>query len=185
MSILSRLPSRGELWAAFLVCLTPVQAWSWYVFIFKLPSYLNSLSIGQTLGVFAYLQVYALIEAALLWLLLAALAGLLPVKLYRDRFIPQTVAIVLALSIWAVGVHFQIEALANEEVSELSWMSGWSLGWLAALAAILLLARRWPRLAGSLTGIAERLSLLAGLYLLVDLVALAGLVVRNLMLALA
>jgi hypothetical protein len=185
VSIFRRFPSRGDLWAAFLVCLVPVQTWSWYVFIFKLPSYLLSLPAGQTLGIFAYLQVYALIEAAVLWLLLALLSGLLPAKLYRDRFTPQTVLIAAALSIWAIGVHWQILALANEEVGELQWLGMWTLLWLAALTGMSLLAWRKPRLAGGLRAVAERFSLLAGLYLLVDIVALGALMVRNLVMALA
>lgn len=177
--IQNRIPTRRELLAAFFICLFPVQLWSWFVFLHKLPSYLLSMSLGQTLSIFAYLQVFALLESGLLWLVVALLAAVLPWRLFRERFIPQALLLVLALAGWAAGVQVMLLGVETETSSGGGYLPyAWTLLWLVFLVGMSILAVKLPRVTKTLLEVVERLSLLSGLYLAIDLLALAAVILR-------
>lgn len=166
--LLQRLPSRPELFRAYLLCTFPIQAWSLFVFVYKLPSYLLSLTVWQTAGVFAYIQTFTLLESSVIWLSLVGLAAILPESWYRRRFTVQTLMIMLCFSAWAVGVHYRLLAVETESAAR--WVfsgAGLAILSLAILLAGSVLAAKSEKTAGLLAGIVDRLTVIAGLYLVV------------------
>lgn len=151
------------------------------MFLYKLPSYLLSLTVWQILGVFSYVQAFALLESSLLWLTLVVLAAVLPANWYRSRFISQSLVVVFALAAWAIGVHFQILAVQTETAPNRNNLPAvWTMLWIVILVGGSLLAARKPSIAGLLVDIVERLTVIAGLYLIVACFAVVLLIVRTL-----
>lgn len=139
-----------------------------FVFVYKLPSYLLSLTIWQTAGVFAYIQAFTLLESSVIWLALVGIAAVLPEGWYRRRFAAQTLVVMLCLTAWAIGVHYRL--LTGEAESAEGWIfssTSWAVFTLAILLAGSVLTAKSEKAAGVLAGIVERLTVIAGLYLVV------------------
>lgn len=159
----------------------PLHIWTWVIFLYKIPSYLLSLRLGQLLGIFSYTQMFALLESLLLWLAATLLALVLPRRLYLNWYVPQTLLLAAALTGWAIGYQFAYRAIQNETAA---WDGAaalyWALGWLAAFLVGAASLRLVKPLADSLTRLADRLTVLAVFFLAVDLAGTALVLARNL-----
>ena len=183
ISAKKRFPSRTSLQLAFFVCILPIHLWAWVWFFYKLPSYLLKLSVSQTMGVFAYAQVFALFEGLLLCGLAILAAFLLPGRLFRNYFLPQVVLLLLALTGWAIGLHLQgIDFAGAEAISAETrpFLYAWTSGWLALLLGLSVAMRYWTAMQRALAAFADRLIVLSGFFLLVDVLCVAIVLVRNL-----
>ncbi len=178
-----RFPSPRDVLLAFIVCALPVHAWTWVLFFYKVPSYLLQFSAGQTLGVFSYAQAFALLESTALCGLTVLVAFLLPRRLFLDRFVPQVVLFVLALTSWAIGIHqygvdFAGTGAAAAETRP--FLIAWTAGWLVVMLVVSAAMHYWPVIQRWLWVFADRLIVLSGFFLLVDAAAVLFVVVRNL-----
>jgi hypothetical protein len=179
--IRGRFPSRRDLFLAFMVCVVPVHIWTWILFFYKVPSYLLQLSISQTLGVFAYAQVFALFESAVLCGLIVLVAFLLPRRLFLDRFVPQAALCVFAITGWAISMQLSGMDFAGSEAAVAEMrpaLLGWTVGWLVALAALSAAMHYWKALQKWLWAFADRVVVLSGFFLLVDAICLVVVVLR-------
>jgi hypothetical protein len=162
MAILRRrLPSRQQLLPVLAACAVPVYSWSIVAFFHKLPSWLLQLSLWDLVGAFAYTQVFALFEAALVLASVVGLCLIVPRRLLRDKFVAQGGTLVLLSSGWAVAVQLRANQLRS-----------WGLRKFAVLALLYLLSigvsyaliRRFGRLETAIGSLVDRLTVLLFLY---------------------
>lgn len=175
-----RFPNRQELFKLFLVCVFPIHFWSILIFLREVPVFILRLSAVDILSVFAYTQVFALLESSLLLCLITVLGLLLPRSLFRERFVLQGSILVLITSIWAIPINYKggIFALSLENTGSL--LIVWSLSCLGAIIVLSILLHRSIRFNSILQGFIEKLSLLSMLYASVGLISILIIIIRSL-----
>lgn len=153
-------------------CIFPIHIWTTIVFLYNFPSLILKANLWQILGVLAYALVFALFESLLLFGFLVLLAAMLPRKAFLQRFVPMGTLLALVISGLALLVNTQF-------MRENPW------GWLPVLAGIvfgLLASLHQPADGSFLSRLAERFTLIASLYILLDLSALLFLAASSLLL---
>ena len=95
----SRLPSMGQLTAVYGVIVLMVYGWTIYWYLWKLPSWLYFLTLGELLVTFSYAMIVNFIESLLILLVPVLLSLLLPHHWFRERFVAQGVVMVVLLLI--------------------------------------------------------------------------------------
>jgi hypothetical protein len=183
--------SRKGLWALFLITAFPIHVWTIIRILDDYAWVADRTSAWDAVGAGAYGLMYALLESAIICLLIALLGLLLPRRWEVNRRIVMLSLLYLVTALWAAGVQMYFllgwhlpRALAQGIVS-----SGHPL-WILYLAALLLagvtaglpatLVVRSERATLAIMNIIDRLSVLVSVYLLFDLLAVAIVIGRNL-----
>jgi len=126
-----RLPAFASILPVFAVIAFLVYGWTMIVFLWKLPSWILYLTLGEILAVFAYSMTFALLESFLILTLLLLACMALPPAWMRDAFVTR---IMLYMARYAVvGYDF------------IRFLIPWSLAALAltGLAAFFSTRLRW------------------------------------------
>ncbi|MFL7892654.1 MAG: hypothetical protein ACK2UM_05020 [Anaerolineales bacterium] len=168
----ARLPTKQEALLVCSACIFPIHIWTTIVFLYNFPSLILKANLWQILGVLAYALVFALFESLLLFGFLVLLAAMLPRKAFLQRFVPMGTLLALVITGLALLVNTQF-------MRENPW------GWLPVLAGIvfgLLASLHQPADGSFLSRLAERFTLIASLYILLDLSALLFLAASSLLL---
>lgn len=173
-SVRSRLPSRGDIILVFLVSVFIIHTWSIYSFFHEVPAYVLRLSIWEILGVLAYTQAFSLFESTLALVILLVLTFLLPRQLFTEKFVAQSIILVTLTGVWLILPTFQ-----NQIFQSISTNSS-LLGYIFFLALLTLLVRLVPKFEDVLNGIAERLTILAALFIVFDILSILIIIYRNL-----
>lgn len=178
-----RLPNRREVGLLFAACAFPLHTWALLMFFHQLPAYLLQMSLGSALAVLAYALALALIESllALGTLVLAAMA--LPRRVFQERRVALVALGFLMTFLWVIPVHFQTTIL-----NRLSWnmiayqalVMGWLLSYLSALIFFSHRLLRRGEFHQRVIAFFDRLSLLALIYLPIDVICLLVVIWRNL-----
>jgi hypothetical protein len=84
-----RLPAFGSILSVFAVIAFLVYGWTMVVFLWKLPAWVLSLTLGEIMVVFAYSMTSALLESLVFLGLLLLAAFILPTAWLRDEFVPR------------------------------------------------------------------------------------------------
>jgi hypothetical protein len=162
-----------------MVSVFPVAIWSWIIFFYNLPSFLLSLRVSQIINIFTNMQVIILIESALLFTLVTLLAVLLPRRLFLSHYVPQSALLILALGLWAVGVHLNGEQIAlGNAASNAALPYIWTALWAVIFLVLSILARYWSRWNTLLLSFVDRLSFVSSVYLFFPLVSLPYVLIR-------
>lgn len=169
-------PSRRHLALAFAVCAFPVYTWSIYQFIEQVPGWLYYLSVWDVLNIFAYTQLFALAESALLLLGLTLIAALLPARLFRANFVAIGTALVVLTAGWAIAAQYNDGILRT---LPMRLLAVWAVIYAVSILVFYALVQRYDRLSKALTGFAERLLVLLYVYVPVSLVSLGIVIMRN------
>jgi hypothetical protein len=171
-----RLPSGGEIIAAFAICAVVVYSWPIFLFLDRVPGWLFHLELPKILSIFAYTQAFALFESLVVLggLLLATV--LLPTRLFRHHFVGSAGAVVLVLTAWAIAAQRYDDLIRTWSTQVLL---SWLLVALASVVLALLLVRRSAALERSIVALAQRLTAFLYLYLPISFVSLATVLVRN------
>lgn len=178
-----RLPSRAELLLLYTTVAVPIHTWAVLIFFHAVPAYLLRMSISSALSILAYALSLALIESLLVtgFLVFACLA--IPEKFFKRYCVPQGAWVFWIIFIWGILAQFQ-----NELLGWLNWnftiyqaiIALWVTSFVVVLFGGSLLLRRRPGFVAGLRMIADKLSLLAGIYMSIDLVSLLVVFIRNL-----
>ena len=128
------------------------------------------------IGVIAYTQVFALLESLLIFILLIGLGAVLPAKWYRNKFGSLSVALILITSAWFIAAQYNDNLLTS---SGLKGLVIWALSYLVALGIAFGLVHRFKKLDALINGFAQRVFVLAVLYLIVDAFCIFVVVFRN------
>jgi hypothetical protein len=173
-SVLRRLPNRAEAWTLYAAVSVPLHTWAAVAFFYQFPAFILRLTIWQTLATGAYLLVAELIESLLAFGFVCFVALALPDHLFKRHIIAQGVWGFGVMFVWLIAVHFQAQILAALAYNFTLYYALVTV-WIASLLAVLLggslALRRRPALAAALTAFADRLGVLAGLYLALDVVS--------------
>jgi hypothetical protein len=137
------------------------------------------LGAWDTLGIFAYIQAFALLESSFILSSILILAAVLPARFLRSRFVAQGSAVVLAITFWTVLFQLIFEA------AMVAWPPSQFFLWfglaLASIIVALVLVHRSWRVARVVTGLAERLTVFLYLYLPLGIMGLLVVVARNIL----
>lgn len=150
------------------VCILPIHLWTTIVLLYNVPSLIIKANVWQILGVVAYVFTFALLECLCLFGGIVLLSVFLPGKIFRERF----VSLGTALAIIFAGLAFLFN---SQLVVNRSWILI-PLG-LVILAVLVFLVRR-PLEKMRSNALAERMTILSGLYLLLDMACAVYLVVH-------
>lgn len=175
-----RWPIRAEAWRVYAAAAVPVHTWAVLIFFHALPAYLLRLSLGNILVVLAYGLALALLESAAVTALVALLGAMLPERVFSPYTKAQGIGLVWLVFLWLLPTHFQIAGPESDFLG-LPLSNLLTLAWLVSLGLAVAGLFAWLRRSNGsawLTRIVERLTLLAGGYLFLDLIALAVVVFR-------
>lgn len=171
-----RLPSKQEILHVFAACVVPVYSWSIFVFLWKMPSWLNFLNLDfwSLASILAYALAFALLESVVLLLGLVLLAAVFPQRLFRDRFVAQSGVIILLTTGWAI-------VLQRPEVA------AWTLKPLLLSAVVYLilvvvscvLVYRYKRLEKAMDALVERLTVFLYIYIPASFLGVIVVILRN------
>lgn len=174
--IRSRLAPWSEIQPLLAVAVVLVHSWSVLRFLPNVSSWLFHLSVWDVLGIFAYAQVYAMLESLSITSVVLLLAALLPARWLRAQLAARGSALLLVNAAWAIAVHFT-EKLPLWPSKRFMLAA---VVYAGTLAAVPFLTQRSQRLERLLASLADRCQVL--LYVYVPLAALCVIVIiiRNL-----
>jgi hypothetical protein len=141
------------------------------VFFKKVPHWSLFLNTWDMIGVFAYTQVFALLESTMIMLALVFLGVILPARFLRDRFAAHGSMIVLLTSGWVVADQSDVIFF----FATLLWPSLY----LASVGVSYLLIYLCKRLEESMNSFAERLTVLLYVYIPIAFLSVVIVILRN------
>lgn len=142
----------------------------------EVPAWVLRLSVWDLVGVIAYSLVFALLETLVVFLGILLFSAILPARLFRDKFVAMSTAVVFLASVWFVFLHYNDGMIEDRQwVALLVWAGAYVL----CLAVVYFLIQRNHQVEKSVNAFVERLSVLSFLYVLVDVLAVIVVVIRN------
>lgn len=176
-----RMPARDEMLNALAACILPVFFWSIINVLYEVPAWILRLSTWDLLGVIAYTQAFALVESVVIFLLILALALVLPRRFFREKFLALTATIMTISTIWLILAHYNDQVIRQWGLKQfLLWFL--VIGFTIMVAYILVL--RFEKVGVVVDAVYRRLSSLSFFYLFIGVIGLTIVVVRNILEAL-
>ena len=174
-----RLPERNEIYAVLGVVVFVVHSWSMRGFLHEVPSFILYFKIGQILAVFSYMMGFALLESLILTFGLGLLALLLPSGWFKNGFIYKSFITVVLGGVAMLWLENTIMSWNNKfpPVELLLTFAGITLG---VWVALLLLFHYVKPLHKPLLFIADRIGVMAYLYIPLGVLGLFVVLIRNL-----
>ncbi len=171
----NRLPERQQLIYVFLAFAFASNAWALYDITQEFPAWILRLSIGELLGVVSHSLVFAFLDAVFIFLILVILSAILPASWLRNRFVSIGTAIAFITGVWFIFLHL------NNLISQrnVTMIAIWAISYLAVLIATYVFIQRSEKVHKGIAGFIERLALLAGIYLVLDILGFIVIIVRN------
>lgn len=172
-----RLPDLASLASVYSVIVVMLYGWSLTAFIWKLPSWMNYLSAGELLVIFAYTLAYGLLDSLAIMAILVLLTALLPQHFLQDDFIVRSVVVLVSL----IGSGMAFLALYvrdGQQIAAHGWI--WLAVTLIVLAGLLVVVNRWKTAHHAVAWFADQTTIF--LFILTPLSLISALVVlyRNL-----
>jgi hypothetical protein len=170
-----RIFSRENLALLFAVCVFSVHAWAIFRILNEVPAWLLRLDIWDMAGAAAYTMVFALLESVGFFSVVLILGVILPIPSFRRRFVSQASMFVLLTSVWAILAHLFGDRIWYDNAELYRWLALY----MASVVVLHLLIDRMGRLAAAIHSFAERLVVVSGIYLALDLASILLFVLRN------
>ena len=164
-----------ELILVFSACAFPIYVWSIINVLQEVPAWILRLTVWDLVGIIAYTQVIALIETALVFLVLVFLGVILPARLFRDRFVAQASMVVLLSSAWVIFSHYN-NIVNPDRVRQLVF---WVAVYLVLIGIFYVLIQRYKKLEEIIYSFANRLTVLSSVYIIVGFLSVIIVIVRN------
>lgn len=146
-----------------------------------MPSWLKYMTLGEILVITAYALAFALIESLVITVLLLILSLVFPVKVFRDKFIPQGSILVLVAGFVAVMLQENMSEVYHLKIRQLTTYP--IIGILAVVVMIFVLSWIFDRLSiltRLIQSIAERMTVFSYIYVPISVVSLVIVTLRNL-----
>jgi hypothetical protein len=158
-----------------------IYSWTIFRMFYELPSWLYYLNISKILVLVAYAMMFALVESSLLFLFTCLIGLLLPVRIFRHRFIAQGSLLVSLVCFAAVTAQRRLGWILQMQSWQIIFVP---LAFILLSIALLVFSAwifdRFARIPGFLQRLAERISVFAYIYLPVGLLSLVVVIFRNL-----
>lgn len=175
MSISKRLPGRQEMVLVFIGCVFVIHVWAFVNMFYTIPAWLLRMNMGQLIGSSAYVLSFALMESCLVWGFLLLLALILPKTLLRKQFVAQSIGLVLISAFFSIVLHFNYAFLVTRRI----FIPLLAACFIALVLVVLFWIGRSERFDRVTRAILERLSVLSGIYLFFDAIAVLIVLARN------
>lgn len=183
--------TRGGLWTLFLMCALPLHAWTMILAFRDLSWLTERTNAWDAVGVLCYGLVFALVESVIVFVVMVLLGFLVPGKWEAERRVGLLSALVLILSMWAMleQLFFLAEVRLPGWLIDVLVRTGHPLRVLYVVIPLVVGATfvypawrlmRSRRAVEAMSGVMEKLSLLAMFYLVFDVGAIVVVVIRNL-----
>lgn len=155
----------------------PIHVWAIINILMLFPAWLLRMTVWELAGGVGYALAAALLESCTLWLILVSLGLLLPGRWLADQFAAASSVIAWLLAGWAALVQFNFDQILRWEAGSIA-AGLLTVALSAALAAWLV--RRYGGVERLIRKAAQGLAVLAYLYVSIDVLGLAVVVLRNL-----
>jgi len=108
LTIKNRLPALSQVYPVYAIIVILVYGWTIYWALWKLPSWLNFLPLGEIGAIFCYLMATNLMESLLALLGVVIVSMILPQKWFREVFVSRGSILVatMLVSIMVFEYHF-------------------------------------------------------------------------------
>jgi len=182
--------SRQGLWSLFLICAFPLHAWTLILGFRDFSWVTERTNSWDAIGVISYGLIFALVESALVFLVVVLLGYLVSRKWGEEQQIALMSNLVLLTGLWAMisQLYFMLEVSVpgpvieylvdlNHPVRFLYMISLVAVGVTITIPTYMIL--RSNRFLQMYRGLLERLSLLTLFYLFFDVIGLVIVIVRN------
>jgi hypothetical protein len=175
-----RFPAKRHIALVFASCSLPVHIWSVLTVLWVVPAWMPKMDWWELTGAVAYTLAFALLESLGLAALFALVAALVPAPVVRERFAGLGTMLAAVTVLWAFAAFSQAvsssEGLPELEPGRFALLAVLYLALAATSGALVI---RWDRLNARLVSLAERVSVLAYIYLFFDMLGLVVIAVRN------
>jgi hypothetical protein len=172
----SRFPTLRENIQVYAVAATPLYAWSILWLFWEVPSWLNHLTVGEILPIFAYALTINLFESLLILAGLNLLCFLLPQKWFHESFVARSFLLVTL----GLGYLMYFASSFGKEADYPTGLLRWSPVVFVLFFSISLLLSRVLAVRNLADVIADRLVIFLYLIAPLSLLAFVVVVVRNL-----
>ncbi len=172
-----RLPPRGDLLTVLATCVFVVHSWSILGILRNLTIWMLHWAPWEMIGLVSYTFLFSLIESLVVFFMLLFLAALLPRRFLRSSFSLRGSMLVMMAALWLGVSHQAFDPQAGRTL----WVYALALlGFSATIGLLPLLVLRYERFRRAILSFVDRLSVLAGLYVLLDVLSLGVVFLRNL-----
>jgi len=182
--------TRQGLWSLFLMCALPLHAWTMVLAFRDLSWVTERTNAWDAVGVLSYGLVFALVDSVVVFGVMVVLGFLVSGRWEAERRIGLLSVLVLVLSLWAMveQLYFLLDLAVPGVILDALIHTGHPLRaiWVGLPAVVgatfvvpALLVLRTKGGLRFVGGLIERLSLLAMLYLVFDVVGAVIVLVRN------
>jgi hypothetical protein len=193
-SIFKRL-STGEMITLFLIVAFPIHAWSIFMVLQDFQWVMErTVSVWDGIGYASYSLMFALFESAVIFIVVWLLSLLLPSRWKSNKIIAGIGTIFISVSIWAIlnQLYFFyngtsiVQALPRlfVDLAHPVRMYYLSVGFvflliLATIVVPLFFIDRSKKYVNSTMAVFDRLIILSGLYIFVDVIGIVIVIIRN------
>jgi hypothetical protein len=176
-NLLQRFPNTSAIPPVYAVIAVPIFGWTITSWLWKLPSWLNFLTLGEIGAIFAYALMTAFLESLLVCGLVLLLSFLLPARSFRNVFVVRGTwfAIGLALSVLGYGAWRGWTRYTYAEMS----LVVWSTVSLITIALLIFFSGRFRFMALVAEWISDRLTVFLYILIPVSIVSILVVFIRN------
>lgn len=171
--IRQRLPNFSTIIPVYAVVAFPIFSWTTVVWFWKLPYWLNFLTVGEIASIFSYAMMTALFESLLVIGFLLLICFILPAKLFRDQFVARGTWLALGLTLAFLGNGLWRSTLGYSYI-EASFVF-WTLISVLVICVLTYAAARVAFMGRLAEWISDRLTIF--LYILIPVFALSVVIV--------
>jgi len=182
--------SKQAAWSLFVLCAFPFHVWTLVLALRDVSWVMERTNAWDALGVISYGLIFAFMESAAVFLAIGLLGWLVPARWDESRRIALLGVLVFAAAAWAIygQAYFVWDLQPSGQLVQFAARSGHPLRLLYAVelglvvptvllpALMILRSDRFFRLAQATL---ERLAILVGFYLFLDVLALLIIIIRN------
>jgi len=200
-----RWPAKHEIAALFSICVFLFHIWSIPAFLYRVPGMILYLNAWELTRLLAYNQAATLLECILVTAVLVTISFALPSKYFKSQFLFQGTFLVSLTAFWSIFFHqlepfiLKIHPTWFEKVQHLTWASQTVRNWISSDSYLLLvlltiwmtwylglivlspkISKQYSNQKGKISSLAERVSVLSAVFILVDLIGLLIVIFSNL-----
>ncbi len=172
MAIFKDRFTSNDLVHIFVFCALPIHLWSIIIMFRLVPSWLLYLSQSDIIGSTAYHLMFTIFETVLVFIILLAVGRLIPKKWTPEPFLTLCSVLLIELAIMAIVFQHLVQ-----QYSSLRWMF---VSCAIILALSIVVVPKISKLQALNRSLAERLTVLTFIYVMIDVIGVIVVIVRNL-----
>ncbi len=175
----SRLPQPAEIYQVLAVIAFMIYAWTITVFLYSFPSYINFLTSGEIMTIFAYAMTSAFFESLIILGILLMVCLILPAHAMRDVFLTRgTWAAIFGIG-YLMTYMFIFSRQSFELITQLPF---WSLLGLLLTVGVTYFSPRFRGMVTAAASISDRLLVFIFLFAPLSLISTIVVLYRHIVL---